>query len=372
MSASFVSRREEDIKFMREALRLAESMRGRTSPDPMVGAVIVKRGRIVARGYHAEVGTPHAEAFAIKKAGRKAKGATLYLNLEPCCHFGNNPPCTDKIVKTGVRRVVAAMKDPNPLVSGRGFKELRDAGIKVEVGVLQEEAKKLNEAFIKHITTGTPFVILKAAMSLDGKIATPGGESKWITGEKARKFVHYLRNSVDAVMVGKNTVRVDDPELTARDIKGKKKNPVRIVLDPFAEIPLTSKVLSREPQKTIVVVSSKARKDRILKIIGKGAEVLVTKLRRGEIYLKWLMRELGRRNIVSMLIEGGGKTNASALFQDIVDKIYFFISPKIIGGEKALTPVEGKGISSLKKALKIKELKFKKIDSDILFEGYIE
>ncbi len=364
-------KREEDIRFMKEALRLAESVRGRTSPDPMVGAVVVKKGRVVGKGYHAEVGTPHAESFAIMKAGKAAEGATLYLNLEPCCHYGNNPPCTEKIITAGIKRVVAAMKDPNPLVCGRGFKELRDADVKVGVGLLEKEAKKLNEAFIKHITTGMPFVILKSAVSLDGKIATKAGESKWITGKEARGFVHYLRNSIDAVMVGKNTIIADDPELTVREIKGRRKNPIRIVLDGLAQIPPKSKVLSKNPQNTIVVVSDKAGKSRILKIIGKGAEVLMAKSRRGEIDLKWLMKELGRRNIMNILLEGGGKTNAGALSQGIVDKVYFFIAPKIIGGEKALTPVEGEGISSIKKALNIRNLEAKKIGSDILLQGYV-
>lgn len=362
---------QKDVFFMKEALKLAESVRGRTSPDPMVGAVIVKSGKIISKGYHAEVRTPHAESFAIRKAGKRARGATLYLNLEPCCHFGNNPPCTERIIESGIKRVVAAMKDPNPLVRGKGFTELRRAGIKVDVGVLGKEAKKLNEAFIKHITTQSPFVILKTAMTLDGKIATEGGQSKWMSGEAARGFVHQLRNSVDAVLVGKNTVAVDDPLLTVRGVKNKIKDPLRIIIDGKAEIPVTSKVLSREPQNTIVVVSRKAPKDRVLKIRAKGVEVLEIPEKAGGIDLKKLMKELGRRNVISLLIEGGGATNASALSQGIVDKIYFFVAPKIVGGKESLTPVEGKGIKSLKKALKVREFKAEIIGEDILLEGYL-
>jgi len=355
---------------MNEALLIAESVRGRTSPDPMVGAVIVKKGRILSRGYHAEVKTPHAESFAIRKAGKASKGATLYLNLEPCCHFGNNPPCTERIINAGIKRVVAAMKDPNPLVCGKGFRELRRAGVKVDVGVLEKQAKKLNEAFIKHITTQLPFVILKTAMTMDGKIATEKGESKWISGEEARKFVHRLRNSVDAVLVGRNTVIIDNPGLTVRGIRGKIKDPLRIIIDSLAEIPFASKVLSRDPKNTIVVVSPRAPRDRVRKMRAKGVEVLEIPTRKGEIDLKKLMKELGRRNVMSLLIEGGGATNASALSQGVVDKIYFFVAPKVIGGKDALTPVEGKGISSLKKALKIRQFKAKNIGEDILLEGY--
>lgn len=358
---------------MRETLRLAKSAEGRTSPDPMVGAVLVKDGKIISTGYHAEVTTPHAEAWAIEKAGEGAHGATLFVNLEPCCFFEtkNNPPCTQTIIKSGIRKVVAAMEDPNPSVAGKGVAELREAGVEVEVGVLEEEAKRLNEVFIKYITTGRPFVILKAAMSLDGKIATNTGESFWITGLEARRRGHHLRNIVDAVLVGINTIVKDNPELTVREIEGQIKNPKKIVLDPQARLPLNSKVLKIEPQNTIMVVSDQAPRSRLEKIKSKGAQVIQLKAKNSFLPMDRLLKDLGRRGITSILIEGGGTTNASALSAGIVDKINFFISPKIIGGSDSPTPVEGEGIDSLSKAIKLKELACERIGEDLLLTGYI-
>lgn len=329
---------DTDKKFMMEALALARSQMGHTSPDPMVGALLVKNGQVISRGYHAEQSTPHAEVFAIQKAGGKAKGATLYLNLEPCCHYGYNPPCTDAIIKAGIKRVVAAMQDPNPLVNGKGFALLRDAGIEVKVGVLEKEARELNEPFIKYITTNLPFVILKSAMSLDGKIATVTKESKYITGLPARQHVHMLRVYVDAVMMGVSAVKIDDPKLTVRDVgdeKITKRNPKKIILDTNAEIPLGSRVLKNEPEKTIVVVGEKAPKSKLDKIRRTGAVVLKAKTIGGRIDLKKLMVELGEDKITSIMIEAGGTLAASALKEGIVDKVMFFIAPKIIGGKTA-------------------------------------
>jgi len=365
----------QDEKFMREALSLARSQMGKTSPDPMVGALIVKKGKVVSKGYHAEAATPHAEAFAIKKAGIKAKGATLYLNLEPCCHYGYNPPCTNAIIRAGIKRVVAAMKDPNPLVAGKGFRELEDAGIKVTVGVMEEEAKKLNEAFIKFITTHKPFVILKSAMSLDGKIATAAGESKYISGKASRQYVHVMRVYIDAILTGINTIKKDNPMLTVRDIGTKKiakRNPKKIILDPMAEIPLSSNVLKNEPEKTMVVVSSKAPKKKLDKIRATGAVVIRIRTKGGHIDLKRLMVELGEDNLMSVMIESGGNLAASALESKIIDKVVFFLAPSIIGGREALTAVEGRGIKYLSQALKLKNIEIKKIGEDILIEGYLK
>ncbi len=365
---------DADKKFMREALALARSQMGKTSPDPMVGALVVKGNRIISRGYHAEQSTPHAEAFAIKKAGSRAKGATLYLNLEPCCHYGYNPPCTHAIIKAGIKRVVAAMKDPNPLVNGKGFAQLRDAGIKVNVGVLEEEAKELNEAFIKYITTNMPFVMLKSAMSLDGKIATVTKESKYITGLPARQRVHMLRVYVDAVMVGVNTVKIDDPALTVRDVGDEnitKRNPKKIVLDTKAEIPLRSKILKNEPEKTIIVVGESASKKKLEKIRKTGATVLRAATRGGRIDLQKLMAELAEDKITSIMIEAGGTLAASALKEGIVDKVLFFIAPKIIGGKAAPTPVAGAGFKKLSQAINLKSARVRMLGSDVLIEGYI-
>jgi diaminohydroxyphosphoribosylaminopyrimidine deaminase/5-amino-6-(5-phosphoribosylamino)uracil reductase len=359
---------ERDL--MREALRLASLMKGRTSPDPMVGAVVVRAGKIVGKGYHGEASTPHAEAYALKKAGKFAAGATLYINLEPCCHHGNNPPCVDAIIKAKIKKVYAAMKDPNPLVSGRGFAKLRKHGIKVEVGLLCEEAKRLNEAFTKFITKRTPFVILKSAMSLDGKIATKTGESRWISSEASRRLVHKLRNEVDAVMTGINTVLKDDPMLTVR-IKGKVRNPLKIVIDPKAETPLDCNILMNEPWKTIVVVSQDAHSKRIKDLRDADAEVIVTKLRWGVIDLKALMRELGSRGIMSIMIEAGGGLCESALRFGVVDKVLFFVAPKIIGGKGAVTPVEGEGVPKLSLAHRLYGLRCFKTGDDIALEAYI-
>ncbi|MCX5725760.1 MAG: bifunctional diaminohydroxyphosphoribosylaminopyrimidine deaminase/5-amino-6-(5-phosphoribosylamino)uracil reductase RibD [Candidatus Saganbacteria bacterium] len=366
---------EEDIKYMREALKLAGATLGRTSPDPVVGAILVKDGNIISTGYHGEFTTPHAEAWAIEKAGESARGSTLYINLEPCCIFGHNPPCSEKVIKSGIRRVVAAMEDPNPLVSGKGFSELREAGVEVLTGVLEEEAKKLNEVFVKFITTGRPFVIMKSAMTLDGKIATVSGESFWITGMEARRYGHYLRSIVDAVMVGVGTVITDDPELTVREYKRegevKPKNPHRIILDTNLNIPLSSKVLHVNDAKTLIVCSSDAPQDKIKKIKELGPEVLFSRESRGRIELPPLMEELGKRNIASILIEGGGNVNASAIESGIVDKVIFLVSPKIIGGERSKTPVEGEGIEHLSEAVKLRDLSTQKIGEDIMIEGYI-
>lgn len=356
---------------MKEALSLAASMAGRTSPDPMVGAVVVSNGRVISRGRHAEAGTPHAEAIAIKKAGRRAKGATLYLNLEPCSHYGNNPPCSDSILRSGIKKVVACMKDPNPLVSGRGFRKLREAGIKVEVGLFEEEAKKLNEYFIKYITKKRPFVILKSAMSLDGKISTRVGESEWISGEASRRLVHKMRNEVDAIMTGIGTVLTDDPRLTVRMIKGRTRNPLKIIIDPFARVPLKSNVLLNEPWKAIVVVSEQASKARASKIENLDASVIRMKARKGMIDLGKLMDVLGGMGIMSVMIETGGGLAASAIESDIVDKIMMFVAPKIIGGAAAPGPVGGGGVAKLASSKKLKDLKCSKIGEDVLIEAYL-
>jgi diaminohydroxyphosphoribosylaminopyrimidine deaminase / 5-amino-6-(5-phosphoribosylamino)uracil reductase len=365
---------ETEKKFMMEALSLARSQMGQTSPDPMVGAVLVKNGRIISKGYHARQGTPHAEAIAIKKAGSKAKGATLFLTLEPCCHYGYNPPCTDMILKAGIKNVVAAMQDPNPLVNGKGFAQLRDAGIDVKVGVLEKEARELNQPFLKYITTNLPFVILKTAMSLDGKIATVTGESLYITGLRSRQHVHMLRVYVDAIMMGVSAVKIDDPRLTVRDVGNEKiikRDPKRIVLDTLAEIPLASRILKHEPEKTIVVVGEKAPKNRIEKIRKTGAVVLKGRTIGGQIDLKQLMVELGEDKITSIMIEAGPTLAASALKAGIVDKVMYYIAPRIIGGSSAPTPVGGEGFKKLSQTIDLKNVNVRMFGEDVLIEGHI-
>jgi diaminohydroxyphosphoribosylaminopyrimidine deaminase/5-amino-6-(5-phosphoribosylamino)uracil reductase len=361
---------EDDIKFMREAHALARSAEGRTTPDPMVGAVLVKEGRILSMGYHGEAATPHAEAWAIQKAGEEARGATLYLNLEPCCSFANknNPPCADTIVRAGIKKVFASMQDPNPKVNGRGFAKLKRHGIKINVGLLEEEAKKLNEVFIKYITTRRPFVCLKTAMTIDGKIATRTGASRWVAGPESLRFAHHLRNIYDAILVGVNNVLVDNPRLDVRRVK-KVKNPIRIVLDTFARTPLKAKVLDTSIAKTIMVVGRDAPVKKIEAFMRKGAQVLTVKDRDGRIDIKELLKKLGEMKITSLLVEGGGEVNASFIAARAVDKAHFIIVPKIFGGRDAKTPVEGMGVAFPVQAKWLKNIQVEKLGKDFLFSG---
>lgn len=379
-----------DKIFMQKALALAARGGGKTNPNPMVGAVIVKNNKIIAADYHRRAGTPHAEILALKKAGTGAKDATLYINLEPCCHTEKRtPPCTKSIIKSGLKKVVIAMKDPNPKVNGKGIKELRAAGIETEVGAMEEEAKKLNEAFVKFITKKEPFVILKIAQSIDGKIATAKGESRWITGKKSRRYVHKLRSEVDAVLVGIGTVLKDSPSLTSRIPGGR--NPYRIIVDSNLQIPLNAKILRHRDHKTIIATiphppfipplvrgdtegSKRGWEDYQAKIDilkNLGVQVLTIKDKNGRVDLKALMKKLGKLNIMSVMIEGGSSINASAISSKIVDKIMFFIAPKIIGGMDAISSVGGKSPLLLKDALRIKNLPVKKIGEDLLLKGYL-
>ncbi|ACX53061.1 riboflavin biosynthesis protein RibD [Ammonifex degensii KC4] len=361
---------KEDEFFMRRALELALKARGRTSPNPMVGAVLVKEGRVIAEGYHRRAGMPHAEIEALRAAGEEARGATLYVNLEPCCHVGRTGPCTEAIIAAGIKRVVVAMEDPNPLVAGKGIKILREAGLEVTVGVLEQEARRLNEVFVKFITTREPFVVLKVAMTLDGKIATSTGEARWITGPEARAYVHELRDTYDAILVGKGTVLKDDPSLTAR-LPGAR-DPVRVILSSLADLPLSARVLNlNSSAPTWVAVTEQAPPSRIKALQGKGAEVLVC----GpgpQVDLKLLLKELGRREITGVLVEGGGTVNASFLANRLVDKVIWMVAPKIFGGTKAPGPVGGEGVEHPDRALRLKDLTVKKLGADFCFEGYPE
>ncbi|MFA5113331.1 MAG: bifunctional diaminohydroxyphosphoribosylaminopyrimidine deaminase/5-amino-6-(5-phosphoribosylamino)uracil reductase RibD [Candidatus Margulisiibacteriota bacterium] len=362
---------EDDIRFMREAHGLAKSAEGRTTPDPLVGAVLVKAGRIISMGYHGEVATPHAEAWAIQKAGEEARGATLYLNLEPCCNFANknNPPCTEAIIKAGIKRVVASMKDPNPLVNGRGFAKLKRHGIKVEVGLLEKEARRLNEVFAKYIKTKRPFVCLKTALTIDGKIATRTGASRWVAGPASLRFAHHLRNIYDAILVGIGNVLIDDPRLDVRRVE-KVKDPVRIVLDSFARTPLRAKVLTTGTARTIIVVGPRAPKSKIESLAKKGAEVLQVAAPNGRINIKELLKKLGEMKITSLLVEGGGEVNSSFIAANAIDKAYFIIAPKIFGGRDAKTPVEGEGIALPNQAKWLKNVYVDRLENDILISGH--
>ncbi len=372
-----------DEFFIKRTLTLAARARGMTSPNPMVGALLVKNGRIISEGFHKKAGTPHAEAIAIGRAGDRAAGATLYVSLEPCCHKDKRtPPCTRKIISAKIAKVVVSMKDPNPKVSGKGIEELRGAGIEVVSGILEGESRRLNEYYIKHITTRTPFVVMKVAMTLDGKIATPGGESKWITGEKARKAVHKLRAGVDAIMTAIGTVKADNPRLTCR--VGGEKSPTRVIIDPGLEINPGANVLCTPPATIIVTrrqgakgrggmtptVQSEAgsRKEKALE--DKGIKII--RYDGEKVDLPLLMKELGGSGITSLLIEGGSSLNSYCIESGIVDKVMFFIAPKIIGGKESYTAVGGKAFRSLQEAHHLRDVRIKKIGEDILVEGYLD
>jgi diaminohydroxyphosphoribosylaminopyrimidine deaminase/5-amino-6-(5-phosphoribosylamino)uracil reductase len=372
-----------DKIFMKKALALAARAKGRTSPNPMVGAVVVKGGIIIGSGYHKKAGTPHAEILALDKAGQNAKNATLYVNLEPCCHTEKKtPPCTKEIIRSKVKKVVVAMTDPNPKVAGKGISELQEAGIQTHVGIMEPEARRLNEAFTKFILTKTPFVTLKMAQSLDGRIATARGESKWITGPEAREYVHRLRNEVDAVLVGIGTVKKDNPSLDCRARGGR--NPFRIVLDSALQIPLNSKLLKHRDGKTIIAATRRAPERKIRQLRRQGHTVLIIDAgsagnrRTGlsssgvlQVDLKRLMKKLGKMEITSVMTEGGSSVAAAALSEKIVDKVLFFIAPKIIGGTDAVPSVGGKSPHLLKHALNLNIAQITTFGSDICMEGYV-
>jgi diaminohydroxyphosphoribosylaminopyrimidine deaminase/5-amino-6-(5-phosphoribosylamino)uracil reductase len=366
-----MNRKSIDEKYMRMALRLAEKARGRTSPNPMVGAVVVKGGRIISRGYHRKAGEPHAEAIALKRAGRKAKGATLYVTLEPCSHTDKRtPPCTPLVLQSNVKRVVVSMTDPNPSVSGGGIRTMRKAGIDVVTGVLEAEAKKLNEAYVKYITAGMPFVTLKIAQTLDGKIATASGASKWITGEQARAEGHRLRNSNDAILVGINTVLNDNPSLTTRTPGGC--DPIRVIVDSRLRTPLNAKIITqRSSAKTCIATLDTMPKGKLVKLLDAGAEILLARGREGRVDLKELMKMLGSFGITSVLIEGGAEVNASALKSGIVDKVVMFISPKLMTGADSLCSIGGKSPATLSRAVMLQDVTSRFVGRDIMIEGYI-
>lgn len=354
---------------MQLAIELAKKGEGKVNPNPMVGAVIVRDGIVIGEGYHEKYGEGHAEVNAFKSLKEDPSGATMYVTLEPCSHYGKTPPCVDKIVENNIKRVVIGMIDPNPLVAGNGVYKLKKAGIEVKIGVLEDKCKKLNEVFIKYILSKKPFVVLKAAMSLDGKIATRTGESKWISSEKSRLQVHNLRNKISGIMVGVNTVIKDDSELTCRIQNGI--DPIRIILDSTLRIPMNSKVLQNKDNKTIIATTKRANMKNIQELLKKDIKVLIIEEKNGQVNLNALIKKLGELNIDSILLEGGGTLNYSALEENIVDKVMIYISPKIIGGEFSKTPVGGIGIDKLNDAFNLKDITANTVDEDILVEGYI-
>jgi diaminohydroxyphosphoribosylaminopyrimidine deaminase/5-amino-6-(5-phosphoribosylamino)uracil reductase len=357
---------------MTRALELAKLGVGYTNPNPLVGAVIVKDGKIIGEGYHKKYGDAHAEVNAFNNAKEDVTGATMYVTLEPCSHFGKTPPCAQAIVKKGIKKVIVAMEDPNPLVAGRGIHILKDHGIEVTTGVMKQEAKKLNEIFIKFITTGLPFCTLKTAMTLDGKIAAYTGDSRWITNEDSRKYVHEMRHKFSSIMVGIGTVIADDPFLTTRLDTTDGKNPIRIVVDTKGNIPLDAKILKiNDHTKTIIATTEAIHKEKLKYIKELGADVIITPLKNNKVDLPYLMKSLGDLKIDSVLLEGGSTLNYTALEEGIVDKVTSFIAPKIIGGSSSKTPVGGKGIPYMKDAIDLKDINVFKFKEDVMIEAYI-
>lgn len=362
-----------DERFMWAALDLARRGRGATNPNPMVGAVVVRDGKIVATGYHQAAGSPHAEATALRKAGEEARGAVLYVNLEPCAHQGRTGPCVDAIIRAGIGKVVAAMEDPNPLVAGKGFRRLEEAGIRVKSGVLEEKALRLNEVYVKFITTRCPFVIVKTAVTADGKTATREGQSRWISGEKARSFVHRLRHNSDAIAVGIDTVLRDDPRLTARLAGGGGRDPLRVIVDSRARLPLDAHVInSASRAAALLATTAAAPPEKLQALKEKGVETLQLPEREGRVDPAALMSALGERGICQLLVEGGGNLNYSLLEAGLVDKLMLFIAPLIVGGRDSPTSFEGRGVAELDEAWRLKDLEIKQYDGDLLLIGYPE
>ncbi|MDD2620127.1 MAG: bifunctional diaminohydroxyphosphoribosylaminopyrimidine deaminase/5-amino-6-(5-phosphoribosylamino)uracil reductase RibD [Syntrophomonadaceae bacterium] len=364
---------DEDKKYMYRALELADMARGRTSPNPLVGAVIVKDGKIIGEGYHRQAGTPHAEINAINDAGAQdLTGAAIYVTLEPCSHYGRTPPCADALVKAGLGRVVIAVLDPNPLVSGKGLAKLKEAGIATAVGLLEAEAIKLNEVFFKYIQSKKPFVSLKVAMTLDGKIASFSGDSRWITGEAARYYVHQLRNSYDAIMVGIGTVLADDPQLNTRLNITDQKDPVRVIIDGQLDLPLQSKIVNTAAeQRTIVFTSRSHDREKAAVLKAGGLEIIEIGEEASCLPLERVIEQLGSMGICSLLLEGGARINANMLEHNLIDKVYWFIAPKIIGGEDAPSPIAGQGIEYMKQAILINKTEIKNFADDLCIVGYI-
>ena len=359
----------DDKYYMGIAIRLARKGIGKTSPNPMVGAVIVANGKIIGRGYHKRCGDHHAEINAINNVKKNIKGSTFYITLEPCSHYGRTPPCVDALIQANPERVVVGSLDPNPEVNGKGVRILRSKDIKVDVGVLESECRQLNESYFKFIKTGMPYITVKYAQTLDGRIATKSGDSQWISSEASRKYVHRLRSVNDGIMVGAGTVAADNPQLTVRHVKGK--NPIRIIVDSKLRISIKSSVLTdANTHLTLIAVTSGASDVKISSVKKRGAEVLVVKkIRNDRVNLKDLLIKLGKREIISVLVEGGSEINTSLLKANLVDKMIIPIAPKIIG--KGLDAIGDLNINKINNAVRFSSFKTMKKGDDIIFEGTI-
>ncbi len=358
---------------MRHALELAERGAGFVyRENPLVGAVVVKEKEIIAEGFHQRYGGPHAEVCALEAAGTQAKGADLYVTLEPCVHYEKKtPPCVDKIIRSGIKRVFIAMRDPNPKVNGRGVERLKAAKIEVIEGILEREARRLNEIYIKYITTGRPFVLLKMAMSADGKIATVTGDSKWISSEASLKLAHELRNRFMAVLVGISTVLKDDPQLNTRLTK-KARDPIRIILDSRGRIPLEAKVLHLGgPAKTVIATTDAISKEKEAQLRQLGAEVWKLPAKEHKVDLRALIDKLAAEKIDGLLVEGGSTVAASFLKAGLVDKVLFVIAPKLVGGQGAAGPIGGEGVKNISEALQLRHVSVRMLGGEVIYEGYL-
>ena len=361
------------MDYMAQALSLAKLALGQASPNPAVGAVVVKSGEVVGQGYTQLPGSRHAEVSALKQAGEQARGGVMHVTLEPCCHYGRTPPCSQAIIAAGISELHLAMLDPNPLVSGRGRDELEKEGIKTYVGEHEAEAKEINEAYIKFITTGMPFVTAKFAVSLDGKIATRNGDSKWLSGTEARKYVHNLRYTADAIMAGVNTILADDPHLTTRcGVRGGKarKQPLRVIVDGKGRTPLTARLFS-EPGKTLLALGRFTTPEEVRALAQVGAELLELPSEEGRVDLEKLLKALGEREITSVLVEGGGILFGSLFDRGLIDKVIAFIAPIIIGGQEAKTAVAGSGVDKVADALKLDRISVERLGEDLMVSGYV-
>ncbi|MEK7698866.1 MAG: bifunctional diaminohydroxyphosphoribosylaminopyrimidine deaminase/5-amino-6-(5-phosphoribosylamino)uracil reductase RibD [Planctomycetota bacterium] len=361
---------DTDVKYMSLALELAEKGRGKVEPNPMVGAVVVKNGRIVGKGYHQVFGGPHAEVFALNEGKEDCAGATLYVSMEPCAHYGKTAPCVESIIKAGIKEIVIAIIDPNPITSGKGMRKLQEAGIGLKLGVMESQATKLNAPFLKLMQKGLPYVIVKWAMSFDGKIASHTGDSKWISSEESREYVHKIRGQVDGIMVGINTVQRDDPLLTCRINGGR--NPRRIIIDSNATLPLNSRLVNTiQESELFVAVSNNAPQERIEKLRQLGCKIIPTRNVNGLVDLKILFQQLGKMNLTNVLVEGGSRVITSVIEERLADKIMVFIAPIIIGGDGARSPVMGKGVTHISEAVKLTDITTKRFANDIVIEGIL-
>jgi diaminohydroxyphosphoribosylaminopyrimidine deaminase/5-amino-6-(5-phosphoribosylamino)uracil reductase len=362
------------MDYMKQALSLAKLAVGQVSPNPAVGAVVVKDGEVIGQGYTQPPGSWHAEVMALKQADQRSRGGVMYVTLEPCCHYGRTPPCTKAIITAGISEVHMAMLDPNPLVSGKGEEELQREGIKTYIGEHEEETREINEAYIKYITTGMPFVTAKFAVSLDGKIATKSGDSEWISGSEARKYVHYLRYTTDAIMAGANTVIADNPRLTCR-CAGKggevRKQPLRVIVDGKGRTSALAQVFN-EAGQALLALDRSIEPEKKKTFTQAGVELLELPAKQGRVDLKLLMKSLGERGITSVLVEGGGILLGSLFDYRLVDKVIAFIAPIIIGGKKAKTAVVGKGIERVIDAIKLERVSSEKFGEDVMISGYVK